>query len=815
MNGRDFLDVSLTAELRAELLLAQMTLREKCHQIVAVPPWYFVKGDGSDADGLEEKLADAPGHVSNWGVDDPEQHAALITKIQRIAVTRTRLGIPVLFHTEALNGFMSGGHEVFPTAIGLATTWSPELVQEMADIIRRQMRRAGVRQALGPVMDIALDPRWGRFHETYGEDPYLCAALSVAYTRGLQGPDLAEGVIATGKHFLGYGFAEGGVNLSAVHAGPRRIRDLFAYPFEAAIQLADLGSVMNSYSEIDGVPVGASREILTDFLRGTLGFDGFVSSDYMTLGHIVGRQRVARDKAEAARLTITAGLDVENPSPDGYGDVLMGEVERGAVDVEYVDTAVRRVLRAKFELGLFEQPYPDERIELALVAEEGHRLSEELARRSVVLARNESLLPLEPGSLHVAVIGPHADAVAQQFPTYTYPAWREATLMMSSGGLANIVGIDPEMAAWNDTLLPPRPAESYVREQYGATALYEEVARFSPSVVSERGSALTRDLGDEDLARAVSAARAADVVILALGGASLWFQGERTEGEASDTADISLPAAQTRLAAAVAATGTPIVAVLFQGRAYALPEVVRDSGAIVIAPYGGPFGPKAVAEVVFGAVEPSGRLAYSIPRHSGQIPVYHHQKAGSGYRNPLPPNVDQHYLDMVATPLFTFGHGLSYTDFELSDLTCDPTVDTDSAVQICVTVSNSGTRAGATVVQLYVRVNTPLVTRPAQQLAGFARVELERGEARRLTFTVAASQFGYTNASRDFVVEPGPVDFFLGFDAAHEGLRGSFDLAGERRALISSDRAFLSEVAFDHRQHARDTERTPHKGGFS
>jgi beta-glucosidase-like glycosyl hydrolase len=784
-------DERLSAEERADLLLAEMTLREKAHQLVSVPPWYLVLADGSAPADRAEWLAKGPGHICNFGVDDPATMARIVGDLQRTAIEGTRLGIPLLVHIEALNGVLAGGHMVFPTPIGLAATWSPDLVQEMADTIRRQLTRVGVRQALSPNMDVALDPRWGRVHETYGEDPYLAAAFSVAYTRGLQGDDLRTGAIATAKHFVGYGLPTGGMNLSSYEGGPRRTRDLFAYPFEAAIQLAGLASVMNSYSDIDGVPAAANPEILTTLLRDTLGFTGFVSSDYMTLEHIVTRQLAAASPGDAARLTIAAGLDTEYPIPYGYGDALVAEVESGRADIAHVDRSAHRILSAKFRLGLFENPYPAERIDLAEVAAEGSDLSRELARRSVVLVKNEGLLPLTP-STSVAVIGPHADAVKLQFPTYSHPAFRDMTTFMSGGGMGNMVGIDPGMAVWNDSLFAPMPIEDFVRERLDATSLVDELARHASAVHPAPGSTLTRDLGDDAIADAVAAAQAADVVVLALGGASLWFNGERTEGEASDSVDISLPEVQTRLAEAVAATGKPVVVVLVQGRAYTLPPVVQDAAAIIVSSYSGPFGPAAVADVLFGTVNPSGKLPYSIPRHSGQIPVYHHQRAGTGYRNPLPPDVDRHYLDLPATPLYTFGHGLSYTDFALSDVSADAEMTTGGEAQIAATVTNAGGRAGDTVVQLYVRVNTEGATRPAQQLAGFTRVSLEAGESRRVAFTLAAAQLGYTDIGGEFVVEPAAVDAWLSFDAETRPVEIALRVTGQRRVLASSDRAFLS-----------------------
>jgi len=792
---RSYLDANLPAEVRAQLLLGEMTLPEKCHQLVGVLAWSLIQADGSDADGADELLAHPPGHVAHLIVDTTAQLAQVVGRIQHQVITRSRLGIPVLFHAEAVSGLLAGGHVVFPTAIGLAATWSPELVEAMADLIRRQMRRVGMRHALSPVLDVALDPRWGRVHETYGEDPYLCAALGVAYIRGLQGEDLSEGVIATGKHFLGYAAPVAGMNAAAFEGGARQTRDLFAFPFEAAIQLAGLRSVMNSYGEVDGIPAGVSREVLSGLLRETLGFEGFVSSDYASLEMVVERQRAASTAGEAARLGIRAGLDVELPRPYAYGGTLAAEVEAGNIDLEDVDECVRRVLRAKFELGLFEHPYPAEHIDAGAVATEGRELSRELARRSVALVKNDGILPLARGSLRVAVLGPHADASLLQFPAYTFPAWRDAIDAQSRGDVeaGNMLGAERTMAAWYEALLPPMDRDTFVGERYAARSLCEAIGDHAGSVLTEPGCRLTRELGENALARAVDAARRSDIVVLALGGASLWFAGERTEGEASDTADIALPVAQARLAEAVAATGKPLVVVLVQGRAYTLPEAVRSAAAILVSPFGGPFGPQAVADVIFGAVNPSGKLPYSVPRHTGQIPVYHHQKAGTGQRRAP----DQQYLDMPATPLYPFGHGLSYTDFNLAEASCEPEIDTDGTARICATLTNAGPVAGATVVQLYVRVNALGVSRPGQQLAGFCRVQLAPGESRRVTFLVAATQLGHTNAERVFAVEPACVDYFIGLDSADRRVSGSFELVGPARALASADRSFLSQAVAD------------------
>jgi beta-glucosidase len=360
-----------------------------------------------------------------------------------------------------------------------------------------------------------------------------------------------------------------------------------------------------------------------------------------------------------------------------------------------------------------------------------------------------------------------------------------------------MVGVDSGMSAWNDAVFPPEPKDSLVRRTQGARSLADALGDHGAQVVAVQGSTLTTDLGEDEAARAVAAATEADVTVLALGGASLWFNGERTEGEASDAADISLPAAQVRLAEAVLATGKPVVLVLFQGRAYVLPESLRSARAVLVASYGGPAGPAAVAEVLLGVVNPSGKLPYSIPAHPGQVPVYHHQVAGSGQRMPLPPGRDHLYLDQSADPAWVFGHGLSYTSFDLVDLACDTEMDTSGSARVGATVVNTGARDGATVVQLYARVGTIGVTRPAQQLVGFARVDIPAGQSQRVTFELAAAQLGHTDLARQFAVEPAPVDVFLGLDSDDRRLRGSFRLTGAPRTLAAGERAFSSRVTVE------------------
>jgi beta-glucosidase len=449
----------------ADELLRKMTIEEKAMQLSAVYPMSLLGAEGPIKSQLDAQLKHGIGHVSGLGMmghKTPETVAKAVNAIQRHLVTETRLGIPAIFHNEALNGVVAPHFTHFPTAIGLAATWDPVAVEEMADLLRRQMRSVGLLQALAPVMDVARDARWGRVHETYGEDPYLCSVMSVAFTRGMQGDDLREGVLATAKHFLGYAVTEGGQNMAATAIGARELYDVYARLFEAAIRLAGLGSVMASYSEFDGVPIHVSHEVLTRLLRGRMGFTGTVVSDYVGVGWAQTRQRVAATAEEAGALALAQGMDVELPVIHGYGQVLAKAVQNGTVPESLLDESVRRVLRDKFALGLFDDPYVSEGpIEIRALANDGVELSGRLAAESVTLLKNQDgLLPLSPDVAKVAVIGPHADSRVVGFPAYTYPAGLQMLLGRIGGGEASMAGADA-----SDAFLP-REAKAAMKSEF-------------------------------------------------------------------------------------------------------------------------------------------------------------------------------------------------------------------------------------------------------------------------------------------------------------------------------------------------------------
>jgi beta-glucosidase len=516
---------------------------------------------------LDALLGRGIGHIAGIGLlghKTPDEIAKCVNAIQRY-LTETRLKIPAIFHNEALNGVVASGFSTFPTPLGLAATWDPAAIEEMADILRRQMRSVGLLHALAPVMDLARAARWGRVTETYGEDPYLVSAMSVAFTRGIQGDDLCEGVIACAKHFLGYGVTEAGQNMAATAVGPRELYDAYARPFEAAIRLAGLGGVMASYSEFEGVPIHTSRAVLTDLLRGRMGFTGTVVSDYNGIGWAQTRQLVAASAEEVGALGVAAGMDVELPAAHGYGKVLVGAVESGKLSEDQLNESVRRVLRDKFALGLFDDPYVrEDPVEIHARAEEGNDLSRRLAAESVTLLKNDGgLLPFGRDVAKVAVLGPHAASTMVGFPHYTYPAGVAMIRVAASLGFFPMPGVGelPKKgfaALTSELERADQNLDDYVKANYPAVSLGEAVRQLLPhaEVTAVAGTGVL-PAQPTDIPAAVAAAREAEVVILYVGGKAGWYGDDLTEKEGGDTADIALPPQQVELVHAVTALGKP------------------------------------------------------------------------------------------------------------------------------------------------------------------------------------------------------------------------------------------------------------------
>ena len=787
-------DTTLSATERATELLARMTVAEKVAQLTGVLPHVLGAPDGMTREKLDASLSNGIGHICNVGtaVGGASGIAAFGNDVQHYLRENTRLGIPAILHNEALNGVLAESFTAFPTAIGLAATWGPDKIARMADLIRRQMRAIGIHQALAPVLDIARDARWGRVHETYGEDVLLASAFGVAYVQGLQGNDLTQGVLATAKHFLGYAATEGGQNMAATHVGRRELYDVYAAPFEAAVRLANLQSVMNSYSEIDGEPVATSRDVLTDLLRGRLGFDGTVVSDYRSLFYVVRRQSVGNVTSVAAA-GLRAGLDVELPAPFAYGPELIVALERGDVPVDDLNTSVHRTLTHKFALGLFENPFVDtEPIALAELARSGRDLSRTITDESVTLLKNHGALPLAPNVASVAVIGPHADSALAGFANYSYPRFQQILLAMATGK-SRMAGMeeamtnrDPEsearMRATVEAISKIDP-EMATRAAYDAKTLAEALTDALPNAVVTTAAG-TGVLDDEphDIPAALAVAREADVIVLAIGGRSVAFAGQSTEGEGSDSATLELPANQVALVEEISKLAKTVIAVVYMGKPYALARIEPLVDTIVTGYIPGPEGGRSLAAVLTGETVPSGKLPFTIPRHVGQVPLYHSQKRGSGQRRQASDQFTN-YVDVENTPLYPFGFGLSYTSFELSDLIVNDPETGGSTLEIGVTVRNTGDRAGTEVVQVYASAPGYAITRPERALAAFSRVALEPAEAARVTFSVDMRQLGYTCEDNRFVVDPGEYGIRVGSSSEALPLSATALVGGSRREV--------------------------------
>lgn len=780
-----FRDASRDIEERVDDLLGRMTLEEKVAQLAGIWATALMQARRFSPEAAKERIGHGIGHITRIAATTgfpPKESAIFANEVQRFLVDGTRLGIPAIVHEESCAGLMARGATCFPVPIAQAATFAPELTEALAGVIRRQMRATGAHLGLAPVLDIVRDPRWGRVEETYGEDPYLTARHGVAYVRGLQGPDLGEGVVATAKHFLGYGASEGGLNWAPARILGRELREVYALPFKAVIEEADVGAVMNAYNELDGVPAAASRELLVDHLRGELGFGGVLVSDYFALPTLVDYHKVARDKAEAAAIGLWAGVDLELPAHDVFGQPLLEGLRSGAIDQRLVDAAVGRLLAQKFKLGLFEQPYVEtQSVAMAFDRHDDRALAKEVAQKSLVLLKNDAgLLPLSPETKTIAIIGPAGDSIRLFQGDYHYPSHAEAMFEHH----------DPTVPAPTPMLADRRDD---LAEQFPPMISLLASVRALVSGATRLLHATGCDVIDPSTAgfeEALEAARQADVVILALGDRS-GLSNDATTGEARDRADVGLPGVQRELALAVAATGTPVVMVLVGAKPLALGDVADAAGAILNAWLPGEEGGPAIAEALFGLSVPGGKLPVSFPRSSAQIPVYYNHKPSGGRSH-----WKGSYVDMPTTPLFPFGHGLSYTTFGYHDLSIEPaSVAQDGRVRVSLAVANEGARRGDEVVQLYLHDVVASLSRPVKQLAGFVRLSLEPGESKRVTFDVPVSLIAFLDREMELVVEPGAIEVLLGGSSADIRLQGSFEIEGPTKAVVQQELASRVSVS--------------------
>ena len=735
---------------KIESLLSQMTLEEKCGQL-SCPIGFNFYGKNGDSLWLADdfiSMMDTLPLGSCWAVLradpwsrktvetglHPRESARLLNMMQRHAVENTRLGIPLLFCEETPHGHMAVGTTVFPTGIGQASTWDCDLLEQMGEVMGKEVRLQGAQVGYGPVLDIARDPRWSRVEETMGEDPYLSGTLGAAIVQGMQ-----KNVCATLKHLAAYGIPQGGHNAATADVGPNRLMSDYLPSFEQAIKRGHAKSVMTSYNTIDGVPCSANSWLLQDILRKSWNFNGVVFSDLNAVNAIYATQHVAADPAEAAAMALKAGVDIDLGGYN-YGGFLKEALQRGLVSEADIDRAVRHVLQLKFDLGLFENPYVDEAVAEAEVgSKENAQLAKQVAMESVVLLKNDGLLPFGEQVKKVAVIGPNADNMYNQLGDYTAPQAPDRIVTMLEG----------------------------IREKGRAEVSYA------------KGCAV-RDENDTDIDEAVKIAKAADVVVLVVGGSSARdfktsyeetgaaivndFISDMDCGEGYDRSTLKLLGKQEELMQRIYEAGKPVVTVYIQGRPLDMNLAAEKSNALMTIWYPGMGGGSALADILWGDYNPAGRLPISIPRSVGQIPVYYSQ----------PQTGD--YVEETSKPLFPFGYGLSYTQFEYSDLKVDSVPESPGVFLVSITVKNVGPCDGDEVVQLYVRDEVASIAPASKLLKSFQRVFINKGETKKVTLYLTERDLAVYSKEKGWHVEPGGFTIMVGGNSENCALSATIEV---------------------------------------
>ncbi|WP_233624965.1 glycoside hydrolase family 3 N-terminal domain-containing protein [Actinoplanes sp. ATCC 53533] len=784
MTTPDWHDPTRSVADRVSALLAHMTLEEKVAQLgsrwvnndmdhreeadaepeanLNVAPMQDVFA-ASGTVPLQEASRHGLGHLTRVYGGSPltvTEGAAEVVRQQRIVLDDSRLGIPALVHEECLTGFTTYGATVYPAAIAWGATFDPDLVERMAAAIGRDMAAVGVHQGLSPVLDVVRDYRWGRVEETMGEDPYLVSMLGAAYVRGLQG----AGVIATLKHFAGYSAARAARNHGPVPMGRRELMDVILPSFEMAVRVARAGSVMNSYSDVDGMPAAVDSWLLTDLLRDQWGFTGTVVSDYWSVPFLAIMHRVAADLGDAGAQALAAGMDVELPDTVGFGPSLVERVRAGEVGEDLVDRAARRLLTQKVELGLLDPGWTPEGSVAAAAGTDldspaNRELARELAERSIVLLDAGTALPLldagRPAPQRVAVIGPCADDPRTFMGCYAFP---NHVLPRHPG-----LGMGIEVPTVVDALRAELP---------GAEVAYEKGSQVQGTDRS-------------GFAAAADAARDADLCVAVVGDVAGLF-GHGSSGEGCDAEDLRLPGVQADLLAELLDTGTPVVVVVVSGRPYALGDVHGRAAGLVQAFMPGQEAGAAIAGILSGRIQPVGKLPVQIPRLPGSQPSTYLQPPLGADRTDIS-NLDP-------TPLFPFGFGASYTTFTLDDLRISAAeVPTDGEFTVSVRVCNTGERTGEEVIQLYLHDTVAQVTRPVKQLTGFARVSLEPHTDALVRFQVHADRTAFTGRDLHRIVEPGDIEIMVGTSADDLPCRGTVRLTGPLR-VVGADRRLVTPV---------------------
>ncbi|MDY0027941.1 MAG: glycoside hydrolase family 3 N-terminal domain-containing protein, partial [Candidatus Humimicrobiaceae bacterium] len=741
---RVYLDADQPVNKRVEDLLSIMTLEEKIAQLGSVWIYEILENKKFSSRKADTLLRNGIGQITRLGGAsnfDPDESAVTANKIQKYLKENTRLGIPAIIHEESCSGYMAKGATCFPQIIGVSSTWEPELVKEMGSVIKKQMKAVGAHQALAPVLDIARDARWGRVEETFGEDPYLVSTMGASYIIGLQDTDFKKGVMATAKHFVGYGASEGGMNWAPAHIPSRELNEVYLLPFEVAVKEARVASIMPAYHELDGIPCHSSEELLINILRERWGFEGIVVSDYFGINMLNECHLVASDKKHAGKMAIEAGVDIELPSADCYGKPLEEALEEGLISESLIDRSVKRILKMKFLAGLFDNPLVEEKkASKVFDIPEQRELAYKIAQKSIVLLKNQNILPLSKNISSIAVIGPNADNTRNIIGDYAYPCHIES-LMETKEGDDTLNKAVPDEVEIADNFVPILSILDGIKEKAGNNT----------TVYYAKGCDVIGDNRD-GFAEAINIAKKSDIAVIVVGDKS-GLVDDCTSGETRDRADLNLPGVQEDLIKAISKTGVPVVVVLVNGRPLSINWAAGNVPAIIEAWLPGEEGARAIADVLFGDYNPGGKLPMSFPRGVGQVPVYYNHKPSGGRSH-----WKGDYVEMGTKPLFPFGFGLSYTNFEYSNLIITPeTISHEGEVQISIDVENTGSCRGDEVVQLYINDMQSEVTRPVKELKNFKRVTLEPAQKKTVVFTLYTGQLGFYNKEIKYVIEPGDI----------------------------------------------------------
>ncbi len=786
MKTLKYKDTTLSYEERAKDLLERLTLEEKVAQLQCYNP------KDKNGPNLENDFSNGVGAVAFLAAAWDESKEIVAEKLnayQKQVISKSRLGIPALFHMEGLTGALMPEATSFPTGIGRGAAWNPHLEEKMGKVVGKEMSSVGIKHALAPVLDVTRDARLGRYGESYSEDPTLVSSLGAAYVSGIQnsGEDNSYNIMATSKHFIGYHAGQGGIHAAASNLTDRELQEIFGKPFQAAIRKSNLRSVMNQYGSIDGEPVTASKKILQKLLREEMGFQGLLVSDYASIEELYTRMRVCKDRDEAAAKVLEVGFDMEFPTPRAYGDNLPHLIEQGKIDVNLLDQAVLRILTEKFRLGIFEKPFADtvEKINATLNRKESKEVSLQYARESLVLIKNEDALPFNPKNKKIAVIGHSGSSVRSLFGGYSYMS----VLELAMGARNTMAGIEiqdteilwrnQKKATYPGSMIEveiPKLEQVASRTYDNCKNILEQFKEMCPNadVHYEYGYPYVGD----DMTRhdeALKLAEESDFTIVTVGGKYGWGTSCST-GEGIDSSSINLPLCQEVFMEKLGQKGIPFIVVHLDGRPISSNAADKYAKAIIEAWNPGEYGSQAIVETIIGLNNPSGRLPVSVAYSSAQAPLYYNHSQGSSYHvgadTPF-----KSYIDLPHTPRYYFGHGLSYSSFEYKNIkTIKNNINPYEKLHVRFEITNVSETTGIEVVQVYIRDKVASFVRPERELVGFCKVQLKPKESKQIEFYISPTQLAFLDENMKWKIEAGEFNIMIGSSADNIHLQDKFNI---------------------------------------